>query len=329
MSILADSSAANPTLSALWSRARADYIGGCTAAEACRRYGLSRSRFFERAREEGWRRKDEPADTTAFADRYDPPESDDGAPIRDARSMADRAWRRADRALESGDLRAAQGWLKLSLLLRDTAVAESTVSTWRRLIAPPAPAPPPPKLTKEMIDGFETGDDLIRWAGEAMNWPELTAQAKPKPATATAVAAEPAAAVVEPSRAFKDAAPTADRRPVAVSDPPEGSTRLTADAWPGPDSPDYFDEPDSLPLEPEPEHDLPPLPPEEQAQWLHWAAVCELQRQDRPDEPWWGEAVAVDEERDTPSLSLVRVVREGDGRPPARATNDPRHSQSR
>jgi hypothetical protein len=157
-------SAANPSLSALWSRARADYIGGATATEACRRYGLSKSRFFERARAEGWRRKDEGADAgEAEDDGFDPT-----APLAPARVLADLAWRRAERALASGDLRAAQGWTGLALNLRRTADAEERLAAWRRTDAAlrakfegPADASPPPSQAPERPDSpdYSTGAD--------------------------------------------------------------------------------------------------------------------------------------------------------------------------
>ena len=145
MSLLAEASAANPTLAALWSRARADYIGGCTAAEACRRYGLSKSRFFERAREEGWRRKDERPDEDWLDSLPDPERDlDVDQPPQTAQALAEVAWRRAERALSSGDLRAAQGWTSLALTYRKAAASELGVGSWRRVVELSTPKPPAP-----------------------------------------------------------------------------------------------------------------------------------------------------------------------------------------
>ena len=42
---------------AVWAQAKEDYLGGDSAGVVCQRYSLSRSRFFERAKAQGWRRR--------------------------------------------------------------------------------------------------------------------------------------------------------------------------------------------------------------------------------------------------------------------------------
>ena len=44
----------------IWTAARADYLAGGSAPEVCERHGLSLSTFRWRARNEGWRRADQP-----------------------------------------------------------------------------------------------------------------------------------------------------------------------------------------------------------------------------------------------------------------------------
>lgn len=46
-------------LAARWSAARADYLAGATAQEACERHGLSLRTFKWRAKKHGWRRRDQ------------------------------------------------------------------------------------------------------------------------------------------------------------------------------------------------------------------------------------------------------------------------------
>ena len=77
-------------------------------------------------------------------------------------------------------------------------------------------------------------------------------------------------------------------------------------ATPTPDSPDFSAPSDSAAFpEENDEADLPPFSPEELAEWRTWAAVSDRLRDERPSEPWWGQAVAVDPERDAAAIPLA------------------------
>ena len=110
-----------------WAQARADYLAGDTAEMVCRRYALLVDTFRKRAAREGWRRSDQ--DDPAPAPDGPDDAWDDG--LTDERRAA-LAKRRADWALQQGDLPRARGWLRVA-------------AEYRRL-SPPAPAPARPDL---------------------------------------------------------------------------------------------------------------------------------------------------------------------------------------
>lgn len=135
---------------AIWSAARADYLAGGSATEVCERHGLSLSTFRWRARNEGWRRADqpetpvdapfvdlEPDDEDWTPPPYDPfglesadardphrldPLSpltalDDDPPAADIYEtplqLAELAWAHAARAVRRGRMIEARGWTRL------------------------------------------------------------------------------------------------------------------------------------------------------------------------------------------------------------------------
>lgn len=131
----------------LWSRARQDYLAGGSASEVCERHGLSVSTFRWRARNEGWRRSDQPdsAPDEPFADdgRWDASFGDayigeahpgedlasdgqvwlhpaDTAPTplpletpATAAELKERAWANAAQAIRRGRMIEARGWTRL------------------------------------------------------------------------------------------------------------------------------------------------------------------------------------------------------------------------
>jgi hypothetical protein len=89
-----------------WQAAREAYLAGEPAEAVCERFDLGLSAFRKRAREDGWRRADQP----------DPPpdapfEEDDET--LDPSDLADLAWRRLTRAVSLGRSAEASRWLKL------------------------------------------------------------------------------------------------------------------------------------------------------------------------------------------------------------------------
>lgn len=131
------SSGHHPRSDAVWGAARADYLAGGSAAEVCERHGLSLSTFRWRARNEGWRRTDQPETPldAPFVDLepedddwkprpYDPfglersgDDDDDGAPTVDIYEtplqLAELAWAHAARAVRRGRMIEARGWTRL------------------------------------------------------------------------------------------------------------------------------------------------------------------------------------------------------------------------
>ena len=143
-----------PRLSDLWEWARDDYKAGESADVVCERHGLSRSRFFERARDEGWLRRDQsrrsgaPVPDAAEEDAAveallrDPPPS--------AFEMHRLAWARMQRAIQMNRRVEAQGWARLCATLRKLAVDETQgATTWSGVVersrpdSPDFPRPPP------------------------------------------------------------------------------------------------------------------------------------------------------------------------------------------
>ena len=135
---------------AIWSAARADYLAGGSATEVCERHGLSLSTFRWRARNEGWRRADqpetpvdapfvdlEPDDEDWTPPPYDPfglesagagdphrldplaplTTLDDDPPAADIYEtplqLAELAWAHAARAVRRGRMIEARGWTRL------------------------------------------------------------------------------------------------------------------------------------------------------------------------------------------------------------------------
>lgn len=176
-------SSGRPRGDAVWSAARADYLAGGSASEVCERHGLSLSTFRWRARNEGWRRADQP-ETPIDApfvdlepddddwtprpydpfgleqsgdrelDRVDPlksfPSRDDDSPTADIHEtplqLAELAWAHAARAVRRGRMIEARGWTRLYRELASTR-----------------------RLTVEEADRWkQAGDDSLAQVREAM-----------------------------------------------------------------------------------------------------------------------------------------------------------------
>nr|WP_314434273.1 hypothetical protein [uncultured Brevundimonas sp.] len=96
-----------------WAAARADYLGGASAAEVCERHSLSLSTFRWRARTEGWRRSDQIVGSPfAPLDEEELDLMDNSLPLN-AADMARLAWSNAARAMREGKLIEARGWTRL------------------------------------------------------------------------------------------------------------------------------------------------------------------------------------------------------------------------
>lgn len=115
-----------------WEAAGTAYLAGSTAEEVSAVYGMAVSTFRARARDEGWRREDQPDPLREPIDLE--AETADGLP--DYGAMAAHALVRLNRALQAGRALEAARWVRLH--------ADLT-----RMAASPPPSPPaPPSLPK-------------------------------------------------------------------------------------------------------------------------------------------------------------------------------------
>lgn len=127
-----------------WAAAKADYLAGAGGPEVCERHGLSLSTFRWRAKQEGWRRADQPAPfvapdpppeplPSAPALSEDPgPETPASAPLT-AAQMVDRAWSKLQAAMAAGRLIEARGWLRLHKDLQPLAREEAAAARRARM----------------------------------------------------------------------------------------------------------------------------------------------------------------------------------------------------
>jgi hypothetical protein len=114
-----------------WTRARAAYLAGDTAAEVCRRFGIGRSAFFAAARAGGWRRADAAAALPAPDGEATPPVPQEARPCFD---LAEAALARASQAVMAGRLHEAQGWTRLVGELRRLSVQETGQPDWAETV---------------------------------------------------------------------------------------------------------------------------------------------------------------------------------------------------
>ena len=108
----------------VWAQVRDDYLAGMSAAEACRRQGVSIGAMRDRAAREGWRRKDQP---WAPANRLDA--DDEGVMLQDRADgdldrieLPELAWvahRRMMRAVLRGDAAEALRWRRVRMAMDD------------------------------------------------------------------------------------------------------------------------------------------------------------------------------------------------------------------
>lgn len=124
-----------------WEAAGTAYLAGSTAEEVSAVYGMAVSTFRARARDEGWRREDQPDPLREPIDLE--AETADGLP--DYGAMAAHALVRLNRALQAGRALEAARWVRLHADLTRMAAAPPAPSS-----APtPKPPAPPPAQPKE------------------------------------------------------------------------------------------------------------------------------------------------------------------------------------
>jgi hypothetical protein len=105
----------------VWSAARDEYVAGAPAETVCERYDLGLSAFRQRARREGWRRRD--AEDRAPEPLAYPPEPEAAPPTE---ALADLAWRSAAQAIRRGRVYEARAWMRLCAELREAVRLEAS-----------------------------------------------------------------------------------------------------------------------------------------------------------------------------------------------------------
>lgn len=132
-----------------WNAARDAYLAGESGASVAARFGMARSTFFARARDQGWLRQDQPAPPPLAPGWADAPvdlAAERAAGLPDYGEMADHALVRMERAILNGRAMEAGRWLRLHARL--TALAEGKAKAERAATgagATPSPAPSPKK----------------------------------------------------------------------------------------------------------------------------------------------------------------------------------------
>ncbi|CAN5315804.1 hypothetical protein BH09PSE2_BH09PSE2_12370 [soil metagenome] len=183
-----------PRLSDLWEWARDDYKAGETADVVCQRHGLSRSQFYERARREGWLRRDQPTRSDQpvhdQAEEYAAIEALLNEPAPSAFEMQRLAWARMQRAILMNRRTEAQGWARLAATLRKLAVGETQgAATWAGVArrsepdSPDSPSPLPQSGGGGAAKGRDGGGEIhaTETAGEARSSPPPESGPPPPP----------------------------------------------------------------------------------------------------------------------------------------------------
>jgi len=135
-----------------WDAARADYLAGETAEAVCERYGMALSTFRARAREDGWRRSDQPD-----PEPLDPLDMAAEVGLPDYADMARQALVRLNRAVHAGRAVEAARWMRLHARLLDLAAA------------PPPPPAPRPEKTPDVVDrAVAQAEEIERIARDAV-----------------------------------------------------------------------------------------------------------------------------------------------------------------
>lgn len=140
---------------AVWERARKEYLEGDSCPTVCARHGMAESTFRQRARDERWRRIDQPDPEPVDL------EAEEEAGLLDYAEMARHALVRLNRAVLRGRVAEAGGWMRLHARLLDLARAADGPPP-----APPAPRPEPKPAPRPAPKPAKTPD------------PQATAMAK-------------------------------------------------------------------------------------------------------------------------------------------------------
>ena len=122
---------------AVWERARKEYLEGDSCPTVCARHGMAESTFRQRARDERWRRIDQPDPEPVDL------EAEEAAGLLDYAEMARHALVRLNRAVLRGRVAEAGGWMRLHARLLDLARAADATSPAPKLAPKPTKTPDP------------------------------------------------------------------------------------------------------------------------------------------------------------------------------------------
>ncbi len=223
-----------------WAIARQMYADGATASEVMERLGIGRSAFYERARREGWLRRDQIDEP--LRDEYDlnPDQLERGAA-----EMAVEAWACVCRAIDRGRLAEARGWTRVFRELREVAVAQAKGAMVVRLPGDGGPVETAyvpaeqgrPDLTgNHDREGVASPSQMGRWLGgeaEQTEGSRDSAELEPAtvadPASSAGFAGDPSVTPAAPARHL----PTACGRREAEPDSPDGPDSFSGVRSPG------------------------------------------------------------------------------------------------
>lgn len=124
---------------AVWEAARKEYLEGDSCPTVCARHGMAESTFRQRARDERWRRIDQPDPEPVDL------EAEEEAGLLDYAEMARHALVRLNRAVLRGRAAEAAGWMRLHTRLLDLARAADGPPASPTPAPKPEPAPKPAK----------------------------------------------------------------------------------------------------------------------------------------------------------------------------------------
>ncbi|QBX37608.1 hypothetical protein E4M02_00440 [Brevundimonas sp. S30B] len=140
---------------AVWARARQDYLAGDAAETVCARYDLGLSTLRQRARAEGWRRRDQPDPEPVDL------EAEVEAGLPDYADIARHALVRMNRAVLAGRGPEAAGWMRIHRQMLEMARAANETPPPRQ--PPPKAAPQPAPLPDPDLDpSAEVLEDVMR-----------------------------------------------------------------------------------------------------------------------------------------------------------------------
>jgi len=148
---MTDAIAPSPRSPETWARIREAYLQGTAASTLCERFGVGLRTLRDRARQEGWRRSDQPEPDLVNLDlAQDDDEDEEDATPATAAELQAQAWRQVSRAIRRGRSAEARRWMALHAQFDALAKQE------RRACVP---IPPPAEFPQRLPD-----ETFLAWA---------------------------------------------------------------------------------------------------------------------------------------------------------------------